>query len=40
LAADVHSQYLEGTTVYTAHGDWFAWGCLICGLIAALSALL
>jgi apolipoprotein N-acyltransferase len=40
LAADVHSQYLEGTTFYTAHGDWFAWGCLICGLIAALSALL
>jgi apolipoprotein N-acyltransferase len=45
LAADVHSQYRQGTTFYTRHGDWFAWGCLItsclvCGLIAAPRALL
>ncbi len=40
LAADMHSQYLQGTTFYTRHGDWFAWGCLTCALIAALTALL
>jgi apolipoprotein N-acyltransferase len=40
LAADMHFQYLQGTTFYTRHGDWFAWGCLICGLVAVLTALL
>ena len=40
LAADMHSQYLQGTTFYTRHGDWFAWGCLIGGVVAALMALL
>jgi apolipoprotein N-acyltransferase len=41
LATDMHAQYLEGTTFYTRHGDWFAWGCLIGScLAAALTALL
>jgi apolipoprotein N-acyltransferase len=32
LAADMHFQYLQGTTFYTRHGDWFAWVCLIWAL--------
>jgi apolipoprotein N-acyltransferase len=41
LASDMHSQYLEGTTFYTRHGDWFAWGCLLSSLVVvALTALL
>ena len=24
----------EGTTFYTEHGDWFAWGCLLGGCVA------
>ncbi len=40
LAADMHFQYLEGTTSYTRHGDWFAWGCLAAGGLFALTALL
>jgi apolipoprotein N-acyltransferase len=24
------------TTFYTRHGDWFAWGCLVIGLVASL----
>src|SRR5216684_3006114 len=26
--------YEEGTTFYTEHGDWFAWGCLLGGCVA------
>jgi len=26
--------YVEGTTFYTEHGDWFAWGCLLGGCVA------
>jgi apolipoprotein N-acyltransferase len=41
LAADMHFQYLQGTSFYTRHGDWFAWGCLVgSGLILALTALI
>jgi apolipoprotein N-acyltransferase len=48
LAADMHAQYLTGTTFYSRHGDWFAWGCLFVSLgagiflslIAPLTALL
>lgn len=36
LAADMHAQYLQGTTSYTRHGDWFAWGCLALAVVAAL----
>lgn len=36
LAADMRYQYVSGTTFYTRHGDWFAWGCLIAGLAALL----
>ncbi len=36
LAADMQYQYASGTTFYTRHGDWFAWGCLIAGLGALL----
>jgi apolipoprotein N-acyltransferase len=36
LAADMHSQYSQGTTFYTRHGDWFAWGCLAIAGVAAL----
>ncbi len=34
VAADMRYQYLTGTTFYTRHGDWFAWGCLVVGLAA------
>lgn len=27
--------YRSGTTPYTRYGDWFAWGCLAVGLLAA-----
>jgi len=27
-------EYVEGTTFYTEHGDWFAWGCLLAGCVA------
>jgi apolipoprotein N-acyltransferase len=41
VAGDMRYQYLQETTFYSRHGDWFAWGCLISGtLIAALGALL
>jgi len=40
LAADMHFQYLQGTTFYTRHGDWFAWGCLVAGGLFALTALI
>jgi apolipoprotein N-acyltransferase len=32
--AAVHFAFRDGTTFYTEHGDWFAWGCLIAALIA------
>jgi apolipoprotein N-acyltransferase len=28
--------YQTGTTPYTRHGDWFAWGCLIAGTTLAV----
>jgi apolipoprotein N-acyltransferase len=40
LAADMHAQYLQATTFYTRHGDWFAWGCLVAGCLFVLTALL
>lgn len=29
--------FLEGTTFYTRHGDWFAWGCVLVCIGASLS---
>ncbi len=41
IATDMQYRYLQQTTFYTRHGDWFAWGCLIAGcVIALLTALL
>jgi apolipoprotein N-acyltransferase len=41
LAGDMHYRYVQETTFYTRHGDWFSWGCLAlaCGL-AALAGLI
>ncbi len=38
-AAAVHYGFVEGTTFYTEHGDWFAWGCLLAGLGAVGQAI-
>jgi apolipoprotein N-acyltransferase len=32
--ADLRFDYLEDTTFYTEHGDWFAWGCLLASCVA------
>lgn len=32
--AKVGYDYRSGTTVYTEHGDWFAWGCCMAGAVA------
>jgi apolipoprotein N-acyltransferase len=34
LAEHMHFAFRSGTTSYTRHGDWFAWGCLIAAAIA------
>ncbi len=31
--------YIAGTTFYTRHGDWFAWGCAIISLLALFARL-
>jgi apolipoprotein N-acyltransferase len=31
---DVPYGLIDGTTFYTRHGDWFAWGCVIISLVA------
>lgn len=33
MAAVVHFGTVQETTFYARHGDWFAWGCLIVGLV-------
>jgi apolipoprotein N-acyltransferase len=35
LAGDVTYRYLSNLTPYTKHGDWFAWMCLLLGLVIA-----
>lgn len=35
----VHFNYLEGTTFYTRHGDWFAWLCAIVSAVFLLAGL-
>lgn len=35
LAASVHFGAVESTTFYARHGDWFAWSCLVIGLVLA-----
>ncbi len=37
MAARLSFGYVEKTTFYSRHGDWFAWGCLLVGLLAAAS---
>jgi apolipoprotein N-acyltransferase len=37
LAATMHLGYVDSTTPYTRHGDWFAWGCLLWGGLLACS---
>lgn len=39
LASDVTYRYSTQTTPYTRHGDWFAWNCLIAGLLLPLEEL-
>jgi apolipoprotein N-acyltransferase len=36
LSADVPYEYRRDVTVYTRFGDWFAWSCLIVGLLVVL----
>jgi len=36
LASAVSYGTVEGTTFYTRHGDWFAWGCLAVGIALAI----
>jgi apolipoprotein N-acyltransferase len=33
-AARVGYQYNSEVTFYSAHGDWFAWGCLVAAAVA------
>ncbi len=37
MAARLNFGYVQETTFYSRHGDWFAWGCLLAGLLAAAS---
>ena len=34
--AAMHFAFRQGTTFYTEHGDWFAWGCLTAAIFALL----
>jgi apolipoprotein N-acyltransferase len=36
LAATMHLSYIQPTTPYTRHGDWFAWSSLVIGLAAMM----
>jgi apolipoprotein N-acyltransferase len=36
LAAAVTYRYLTNVTPYTRYGDWFAWSCLVAGLLMTL----
>ena len=33
LAAEVRYRYESNLTPYTRYGDWFAWSCLVCGIV-------
>ena len=39
IALDVPYAYIQGTTFYTRHGDWFAFGCAIIALAALVAAI-
>jgi apolipoprotein N-acyltransferase len=39
VALDVPYAYIQGTTFYTRHGDWFAFGCAIIALVALAAAI-
>ena len=39
LASDVTYRYEAQMTPYTRYGDWFAWSCLIAGLLLPLEEL-
>jgi hypothetical protein len=32
--ASMGFDYVEGTTFYTEHGDWFSWSCLLASCVA------
>jgi apolipoprotein N-acyltransferase len=34
LGTTMQYRYVQETTPYTRHGDWFAWGCLLLGVLA------
>ena len=34
LASELRFNYTTDSTSYTRHGDWFAWGCLVFGVLA------
>ena len=34
LASELRFNYTTDSTFYTRHGDWFAWGCLVFGVLA------
>jgi apolipoprotein N-acyltransferase len=35
LAAPIRYGSVRGATFYARHGDWFAWSCLVAGLVLA-----
>jgi apolipoprotein N-acyltransferase len=36
LATVMRYDYSREQTLYTRHGDWFAWGCLVAGLVSCV----
>ncbi|MBV9769560.1 MAG: apolipoprotein N-acyltransferase [Bryobacterales bacterium] len=38
LVASLHFAYRSRVTFYTAHGDWFAWGCLLAAAVALVAS--
>jgi apolipoprotein N-acyltransferase len=39
LSAMMHYGTSKEQTPYTRHGDWFAWGCLVVGILASIRSL-
>ena len=38
LSATMHYGTSTNQTLYTRHGDWFAWSCLVIGILSCLMA--